>query len=287
MSVRKLLCLLLALTALGFHGPGIAETEKPLARDLIDAPAYAAGVLVPGRGVMRYYAQNDPAWAMMKYRFPHQQVEPRFSGAGCVPSALANLLVNLMPPQRLPLVESHSYLGKGFWICPCSMNRLNCNQTHQRFRLTTVQEYQSYFCLAIGSYLSGNNDLDEYACGSMYLNESLYRIYDLKYKLVGTDLREAEREVNRAGALAIMMVGGSDCPFTTSGHALVLCASDSEYYYFLDSFRREEYELDYQHILRVVEPGVVGVRRKNANNLGAYQIHVVYPYESQSASQNP
>lgn len=269
--LRRILCLTLLL---GAALPALSQTD---ARELIDAGAsFPDRVQAPGRGEMRYYPQNDPAWGLMTYRFPHQTMEPRFSGTGCIPSALANCIANLVPEERLPLLGAFSYQSQGFSICPCSMNRFDCDQTHDRYLLTTPEEYGRYFCLVIGSYLSGNNPQADYACGTLYLARELFRQYGLDSEETES-LSQAAQAVRRDGALAVMMVGGPDCPFTEGGHALVLCDVDGDNYYFLDSFRREAYPLDTRRILRVVEPGLVAVRRDRAADLGAYQIHVVYP----------
>lgn len=282
MLIQKLIflmCLLLAAF------PSLAETNEFPGTD--PGVGYPPRVLVPGRGSMRYYAQNDPTWGLMTYRFPHQETEPRFSGAGCVPTALANLIANLVEPEQLSAIDAYSYQDEGFFICPCSMNRLDCDRTHTRYRLTTAQEFDRYFCLAVGSYLSGNNPVGDYACGTLYLAAPLLRIYGLPFVLAEHDLSFAARAVTREGALALMLVGGPDCPFTSGGHALVLCSVDSENYYFLDSFRREEYPLDTNGILQVVEPGVTAVRRDRIDDLGAYQIYVVYPGPAKRGAERP
>lgn len=281
MPLQKLILFLLFLVLFPAQGQGEGSS-------LIDTSrAWPGQVRVPGRGLMRYYAQNDPTWGLMTYRFPHQEMEPRFSGAGCVPAALANLIANLVEPEQLPAIDSYSYRNEGFLICPCSMNRFDCDRTHTRCRLTTVQEFDDFFCLAVGSYLSGNNPEGDYACGTLYLAAPLLRIYGLRFVLAEHDLSLAAQAVAQEGALALMLVGGPDCPFTSGGHALVLCAVDSENYYFLDSFRREEYPLDTKGILRVVEPGVTAVRRDRAGDLGAYQIYVVYPQPARRAAEIP
>ena len=81
-----------------------------------------------------------------------------------------------------------------------------------------------------------------------------------------------------------MMVGGENCPLTKSGHALLLCDVDEDDYYFLDSFRHEAYEDDALHIVRVVQPGLIAVSRRQAYRLGAYQIIIVYPPEPVKAT---
>ena len=240
----------------------------------------------PHRGTVRYYAQNDPIWGMMSHRFPHQEIEPRFSGTGCVPSAVANCIANLVPRERLSEIGKHSYLNKGFFICPCSMNRMGCDGTHSRYQLTDERDFDEFFSLAVGSYLSGNNEMHEYACGTMFLTGPLLSTFGLSY--VRTDnLNFAAREVMLEGAQAVLMVSGPDCPFTSGSHALVLCDADLDNYYFLDSFFREEYPLDQMQIVTILAPGLVAVPQSQAYRLGAYDIFVVYPPGKAAPTESP
>ena len=236
-------------------------------------------VEAPNRGRLRYYAQNDPVWATMVYRFPHQDYEPRFSGAGCIPSALANCIANLLPPEELTRLSAFTHRDEGFFICPCSMNRLNCDGSHTRYPIATAEDFDRFFCLVVGSYLSGNNEINDYACGTMHLTAHLLELYGFSFDRADDNISYAAQEGADRGALTILMVAGDDCPFTSGSHALVLCDADSEYFYFLDSFYREEYPLDRLHIVNIITPGLVAVPRKEAHRLGIYDMYIVYPPE--------
>jgi len=175
----------------------------------------------------------------------------------------------------------HQYTWQlgGVQICPCSMNRFDCDNTHYRFQLRTAQEFQQFFCLAVGSYFSGNNPSQAYAAGSFYLVPDLLKKYGLSYKETD-NLRTAITEVQRKGALAVALVAGEDCPFTTGSHALVLASVEGNTCYFLDSFHRKQdeyYRRGPAGMIEVVEPGLVTMHRKWADRLGAYQIYIVYP----------
>ena len=236
---------------------------------------YSEWLYVSGRGEMRYYAQNDPRWGMMHFRYPHHQVSPTFSGTGCVPSALANCIANLVSREKLIALDAYSQ-GEGFFICPCSMNSLECSRMHERYRLQTTSDYERFLSLAIGSYISGNNPELQYACGTLYMLDELAAIYGLRYQRVD-DLHRAADIVRNQQALAIFLVGGEDCPFTQNGHALVLCYADDQEYYFLDSYFRLNYEFDRMRIVRIIEPGLVAVRRDKISRLGANSIYVIWP----------
>ena len=239
-----------------------------------DYPDY---LYVPGRGCMRYYAQNDPQWKQMRFRYPHQQNSPTFSGTGCVPTALANCIANLLIEDKLAVLGEYSK-GSGFYICPCSMNQMECNRKHERYQLQTELDFDRFLCLAIGSYMSGNNPAQQYACGTMFLLDDLMKIYGLRYQKVD-NLHQAAERVRADQAMAVCLVGGEDCPFTQSGHALVFCHADDQEYYFLDSYYRLNYEWDRQQIVRIVEPGVVAVSKDKISRLGASSIYVIWPQE--------
>jgi len=261
--------------------PGNASgNSKPDAIDLIDTTNMISGYReAEGIGRWRYYAQNDPTWGKMSFRFPHQKdILPVFSGTGCVPSAVANVIANMVPAERLPSLSSLTWKSRGFYICPCSMNRTDCEGTHNRYLLKTEEDFERYLSLAIGSYFSGNNTVQEYACGTMYLTGRIFKHFGLRYDYNVT-IQEAVRAVENEGAMAVFMVGGETNVFTSSGHALVLCAVSDDMLYILDSFSRvqEEY-LNYPgRVMKVIEPGLVAFDRSKLYRLEAYQIYVVYP----------
>ena len=254
--------------------------EKPRAVDQIDDSGMISGLReAPGIGTFRYYAQNDPTWGKMRFRFPHQvDVEPRFSGAGCIPTATANLIANMVDGDQFPSLAGLTWKGKGFYICPCSMNRYDCQESHSRFLIETQADFEKYLCLVIGSFYSGNNTNQEYACGTMYLVGRVLKHFGLKYEY-DVSIYRAVRAVQDEGAMAIFMVGGENNVFTTGGHALVLCAATNDTLYLLDSFARtqDEYMHNYSQMLKVIQPGLVTFERAKMERLGAYQIHLVYP----------
>jgi len=281
--VKKTLTFLLALLLAYLPIRGLGD-ERPNALDELDMSAMVSGfVEVPGRGQMRYYAQNDPVWASMIYRFPDQSNQPRFSGAGCVPSALANAFANLVAPERLTAILDYSYRNEGFSICSCSMNRKGCYQKHSRFRMETAADVENFLCLVIGSYMSGNNPEGTFINGNLSKIWELSRIFGLTCTQVRQDFAAAAKAVSQ-GDMAVMLVGGDDCPFTQKGHALALCGVGEDSYYFLDSFRREEYELDRLHIVEVLEPGLVAVKKDKLFRLGAYEIYILSRREPENAA---
>lgn len=279
--LRLIRCLALLAVCAALAFPALAA--RPYAADEIRArDGFPQCLTAPNRGTLRYFAQNDPVWATMTYRYPHFENEPRFSGAGCVPSTIANCVVNLLPPEALPAIDRYSWRGEGFPICPCSMNLYDCDGTHDRFRIRQAADFERYFCLVIGAYMSGNNSEHALVCGTLSMTDELCGIYGLRCERA--ESMTAAAEAVARGALAVMMVGGEDCPLTKSGHALLLCDVDEDDYYFLDSFRHEAYEDDALHIVRVVQPGLIAVSRRQAYRLGAYQIIIVYPPEPVKAT---
>ena len=58
-------------------------------------------VEVPGKGPMRYYAQNDPLWQDMAYERAETQSRRPFGDGGCGPTAGAMAIANLVPEEEL------------------------------------------------------------------------------------------------------------------------------------------------------------------------------------------
>ena len=273
-SMRKALLLILALMLTWAPAWGLSA-EKRSALDELDMSRMVSGyVEVPGRGAVYYYAQNDPLWGGMAFRFPDQAYTPLFSGSGCVPSALANAFSNLAEDEVLARILDVSYQKKGYFLCSCSMTRKGCYENHNRFQVQEQADVKRFFSLLMGSYMAGNNPRGEFANGNFSMVWELARLLDLSCTQAKDDFGAAARAVSQ-GAMAIMLVGGQDCPFTKTGHALVLCGVGEEEYYFLDSFRREYYELDRFRSVRVIEPGLVAVPKDKLFRLGAYQIYIL------------
>ena len=168
----------------------------------------------------------------------------------------------------------YSFRGEGYAICSCSMNRKGCNGTHSRFRMETAEDVATFLCLAIGSYMSGNNPDGSITNGSLSKAWELAEIFGIDCSMVRKDFSAAAAAVSQ-GAMAVMLVGGDTCAFTETGHAIVLCGVGEDEYYFLDSFRREEYELDRFHSVRVITPGLVAVPKDKLFRIGAYDIYIL------------
>ena len=131
-----------------------------------------------------------------------------------------------------------------------------------------------FLSLIIGAYMAGNNPRGEFMNGNFSMVWELAELFGVSCTRVKEDIRAAARAVSQ-GAMAILLVGGPDCPFTQTGHALVLCGVGEEEYYFLDSFRREVYELDRFNSVRVIAPGLVAVPKDKVFRLGAYEIYIL------------
>lgn len=273
--LQKAFCMLLAVMLLTPVICSGAEGKRSALSELDFSRKISGKVQVPGRGEMRYYAQNDPLWGQMAYRFPGQENTPRFSGSGCVPSALANCFANVLRPEEMTIILSQAFReSEGYRICSCSMNRKGCYQGHERYQLTTTLDLQIFFSLVMGAYMSGNNPTGATSNGSFGMIWELKNLFGLTCDRVST-LSEAAKLIGERDGMAVLLVGGDDNPFTSTGHALTLCGATDEEYFFLDSFCRETYELDKFGCIRVLEPGLVAVPRDKAFRLGAYSIHVI------------
>ena len=62
---------------------------------------YSGIIEVPGKGPMRYYAQNDPLWQDLAYERSETQSRRPFGDGGCGPTAGAMAIANLVTEEEL------------------------------------------------------------------------------------------------------------------------------------------------------------------------------------------
>ena len=155
-----------------------------------------------------------------------------------------------------------------------------CTGLHQRYTLSTPEEYLRYFPLVVGSFATGNNTLgvqgrrDSWGTNMSYL-ETLCALYDLSVTTIN-DQTEAVEFLRQKRGMAVTCTVRSS-PFTGSSHFLALAGADEEYLYVLDPLRRETYgELDPYGLLEILTPGLVRVK---LNRIAQIPMHPIYLLE--------
>lgn len=269
--IRKIQFFLLALLV-----SACASAEQDPAQDVI----YSRIIDVPGVGAMQYYAQNDPLWSDAFYEPFANDNFRRFGSGGCGPTAAAMAVtMHLSGDDLLLLNNSTRTKDLGFPYCVCSVNGHQCAYDHDRIVPATAEEFTERLPIIIGNYATGNNPRREkfrdHEPGTSYhLFESIANAYGLPYKR--TRLWETASGLIESGWCAITAV--TQGVFTNSSHYLIIIHIDEEWLYILDPLLRTDYnELDKDHILNVIEPGLVRVSLTHLNKLRFNTFYMIGP----------
>ena len=236
----------------------------------LDASKSVSGyATAEGAGTWMIYGQNDPLWDRMIFEIAGSSRHRPFGDGGCGPTSIAMAIANLVPPEKLPLLNSYATEPLGYVFCPCGIDDRWCDLGHVPYQLKTPEDFLRYFPLAVGSFAMGNNTFgvqgrrDSYGTNMSYL-ESICSVYGISVKSVRT-LDEAIPYLRRKDTMAVCCVSGSHTPFTRNSHFLVLARVTNEYIYVLDPLRRETYgEQDPSGIVEIIVPGLVRVKLENA-----------------------
>ena len=235
---------------------------------------YSGIITVPGKGPMRYYAQNDSLWSHLIYERSSSPKRRPFGDGGCGPTACAMAIANLVPEEELSKIAE--YAKQEYSLCVCSLNKAKCDMRHTRYVLTTETDYVRFLPLVLGDYATGNNTLGTYSRGddvgtATNFLADIARIYGLMYT-VTTDYAEAIRALE-SGA-SVMAHANRDGAFTTTGHYVLLAHIDSERLYILDPLCRTEYSGKEGKKIEIIQPGLVALTHENvgAAELGTFYI---------------
>lgn len=234
---------------------------------------------VDGMGTWMVYGQNDPIWNRLIFETANSSRRRPFGDGGCGPTALASAIVNMVSKEELSKIADYSASQYGYRFCPCSVNENFCSGLHQRYTMSTPDEYLRYFPLAVGSFATGNNILgvqgrrDSWGTNMSYL-EALCGIYDISVTST-TDKQEAIRFLQEKRGMGVSCTVASS-PFTASSHFITLAGADEEYLYVLDPLRRDSYgDLDPYGMLEILTPGLVRVPLEDVVNIPLYPVYML------------
>ena len=101
-KMAMLLCICVFLT--GNAHVSFAD-DLTLAEAFFTKPeGYSGWINVPGKGLMRYYAQNDPLWAVLCYEREGTESRRPFRDSGCSPSAAAMAIYQTMGEDGIEII---------------------------------------------------------------------------------------------------------------------------------------------------------------------------------------
>ena len=110
------LCVFLMGSAHVCYADDLTDTEIYFLRQ----EAYCGTVEVPGRGSMRYYAQNEPLWGGLVYEKSTVTSRRPFRDSACGPTACAMAVASLVPAEELRAISQ--YALRPYSLCPCSLS---------------------------------------------------------------------------------------------------------------------------------------------------------------------
>ncbi len=236
---------------------------------------YSGLVEVPGKGTMRYYAQNDPLWSALTYeRSTSSSLRP-FGDGGCGPTAGAMAVANLIPAEELSRIAAEA--RQEYSLCPCSLNMAKCIHRHARYVLTSQRDYVRFLPLVFGDYATGNNLDGVYSrgqaqgTGTGFLHD-IAKVYGITITSTA-DYDEAIRALlNGDTVLGHASRGGA---LTNTGHYVLLAHFDSERLYILDPLCRTDYSAYlYGKKVEIIRPGLIAFTHENVkfSYLGMFMI---------------
>lgn len=270
MGALLCLCVFLVEGAHVCFADSMTETEM-----FFSHPEQYSGLIeVPGKGVMRYYAQNDPLWAMLAYEKSDTPSRRPFRDSACGPTAGAMAIAALIPEEELRVIEN--YAVRPYSLCPCSLNRAKCDSHHARYILTTDRDFVRFLPLVFGDFAAGNNTFGVVSrnagigTNTGFLHQ-IAQVYGLSIKSTNDYGLALEALRNGDSVIAAAGKGGA---FTKTGHYVLLAHVDDEKLYVLDPLWRTVYNTNNSKKIEIIQPGLVALKHGDVRyaNLGGYII---------------
>ncbi len=253
---------------------------------------------IPGRGKMLYYAQTNPFWASMRYEEEGSRSFRRFGDAGCCPTSAAIVFANLLSVENLGLIKNYaSKKAGGYGISTGIMNPLNMPRSSGIFWINAAEDFQKYLPLVFGQYAAGNNATrtswrakpreHEVSTGGTG-NGFVLRLADL----YGLHVTKFPGKGNRdwipyveAGGICLALANSQWQPFVNGkGHYVAIVGVDKDYLYVMDpqDKKQEAYDRDRNHVLDVMETGLIRVKRSDYTDLHFGLIYAVYDEQAKA-----
>ena len=261
--MRRWIGLLMSLVILFTTVATALAAEKKQTPDERFAPEQTQPtyVEVPGKGMMRYYAQNDDLWRRVGYESDKSKKYRPFGDGGCAPTSLAIILANIVPAEQLD--DILDYGVRPFSLCEHHINSNKCSykRCRERYELNTPERVERFLPLVFADFAMGNNSFGILSRTERQGTDPRFIPYVAQvYGLNMTEykyFREVE-PILREGKIALAYcVPGS--MFSNGGHYLVIVAIDDEKLYLLDPIYRESYKTTYGKKVERISPGLIAI----------------------------
>ncbi len=265
------MCVFLAVSAHASFADEMTLTEAFFTRP----EQYSGLVEVPGKGKMRYYAQNDPLWGGLAYERAETPSARPFRDGGCGPTAGAMAVANLLPEEELSRIAAAA--RQEYSLCPCSLNKGKCNHHHARYVLTSQRDFVRFLPLVFGDFATGNNQSgvhsrgESQGTGTGFLYE-IAKVYGVTITATADYNEAIQALLNGDTVIGHASRGGA---LTNTGHYLLLAHIDTERLYILDPLCRTDYA-GYAEgkKVEIIQPGLIAFTHENVKvaNMGMFMI---------------
>lgn len=283
-----LVCCVSALVLLGCAHVSFADAATDMEAYFAGKESYSGLVDVPGRGLMRYYAQNDTLWGDLAYEKEGVVTRRPFRDSGCSPSSLAMAVASLIPDEELSAISG--FAKRAYSLCTCSINKARCTRSHARYVITSPRDYARFLPLIFADFATGNNTMGVVSrntaagTGSAYLYK-IAEAYGLSITFYDK-YAEIKDLVGQDGIAVVALAGRGGC-FTTVGHYVFLASRDESNVYILDPLYRKYYDsFNKGFKVNVLQPGLVSM--KHSDYWAANFTHfMVLERNPQEINENP
>ena len=226
---------------------------------------YSGLIEVPGKGEMRYYAQNDPLWGDLVYEKDDVKSQRPFRDSGCSPASVAMAVASLVPANQLSVITKQAKRLDA--PCSCSITKGHCSYNHARYIYTSERDFSRFLPLIFADFATGNNAAgtvsrtNAVGTGNAYLKD-LAKVYGLTLTTIGS-YNKVQPLIGKKNT-AVIGLASSGGAFTNTGHYLFLASADSDNVYILDPLLRNDYS-GYNNGSKVnlIQPGLVSVKHKD------------------------
>ena len=260
------------------------EGEVNLFKYAMDRIEGTSGVVDAGELGQRYvYFQTDPIWSDLRFESFITSKYRHVSGGACGPTALANILVNMLDPSEL--VKIKDYTNQDILFCTCSVNELYCNHNHMPYKIETPEEFVRYLPIVLCNFCTGNNvygviSRSKNGTGTTasyvpYLCEAL----NLKCVTPST-LAEGLKMIEESGNRGALLVCATEfSPYSRVGsHFLAITDVVDGMAYVADSLVKTSYKSK-GSVVKMVTSGVAGFSKFPVESASLSALGVVYYIE--------
>lgn len=285
MAFRKtILILCVSVLIFGAIQGSLADSMTDVEAYFSQDEGYSGLVEVPGSGLVRYYAQNDPLWGDLIYEKEGVSTKRPFRDSGCSPTALAMAVAALIPGEQLSRIAD--FAKREYSLCSCSLSKARCTHNHTRYVLTTQRDYERFLPLVFGDFAARNNTrgvtsrTTSPGTASAYL-QHIADVYGLtlRFEKSYDKIKDLVGQENTA----VVVLAGRHGAFTTVGHYMYLAGKDEKYMYILDPLSRKGYnKFPNGYKLTVLQPGLVAMPH-NFSYIGDFGSFIVLEKPAPSA----